>query len=75
MKEISQEVDFKELSFDQRMQKLKERRVHRERLENQLAVLKRKLKTVQMFDTNFFAKLEEASKEQQNMQFQLETLV
>jgi len=28
-----------------------------------------------MFDTNFFAKLEEASKEQQNMQSQLETLV
>ena len=60
---MTEEIDFKDLSFEERMVKLKERRVNRERLENQLGILKRKLKTVQMFDTNFFSKLEEASKE------------
>lgn len=51
------------MNFAQRMEALHDMRINKEKLKEELAVLKRKLKTVQLFDMNFFAKLEEASTE------------
>lgn len=57
------------------METMRDLRKSREELKSYLKELKGKLKHVSMFDLNFFQKLEEGSKEQENMQSQLNQLI
>ena len=55
---------FKKQNFSTKMEILKENRREKDKLETILRKLKMKLKQIDMFDYNFFAKLEGDSKEQ-----------
>ena len=70
-KENNQQNEFKNLSFREKMETMRDLRASREELKSYLKELKGKLKHVSTFDLNFFQKLEEGSKETENMQSKL----